>query len=282
MKKFDWLGVVLVVVLVGVVSWFTVFQSFFDSGVAVNPCTDDLYRVSAHVPVFLFNVSVGVPVTSVSLWGASGSRHDASYFVVARFVDGSSWTSGSFTAMRDKGSVFQSFMVPYSKVVSAFEVWGSGPSDPLNSPDCEVRAGGLDWVVRVIECPEGYSLVDGQCVIEGVPVTSCPDGYIVSGLSCIIPGVVVTECPAGYELRGGACYVVGDTVITCPEGYSLADGVCTIPGSVVVTCPEGYELRDGACYIGGTIVGGVPIMFWYILGGIIVLGIVGFIVVNKR
>lgn len=128
--------------------------------------------------------------------------------------------------------------------------------------------------------PDGYQLVDGQCVVIPPPVDLCPnldgnqttipDGYeIVDGQCQLIPPPptdvclnidgVQTTIPDGYEsLTQGQCtLIVSPPTDLCPniegvqqvvpEGFHLNNDNQCIRDPVVPTCSENQHLVDNQC-----------------------------------
>ncbi|MFH1637189.1 MAG: hypothetical protein ABIB71_02065 [Candidatus Woesearchaeota archaeon] len=99
---------------------------------------------------------------------------------------------------------------------------------------------GDECVPEVTECPSGYELIDGKCVVIEINATECPGGYEIIEDKCV---PIIEECPEGYELEEGICKPK-EQEPTCAESEKLKNGKC-IP--IIQECPEAYILEGGEC-----------------------------------
>jgi hypothetical protein len=96
---------------------------------------------------------------------------------------------------------------------------GIGKGNPAHT-GCQPQAGATET------CPEGTTMVNGQCVS---PQVICPQGTIMIDGTCVKPQEVTT-CPEGTTMVGNVC--VTPEVLTenvCPEGTTMVDGACVEP-----------------------------------------------------
>jgi hypothetical protein len=70
---------------------------------------------------------------------------------------------------------------------------------------------GTECVWTPIQCDEGYSQVEDQCVLD---VLECPEGQHQEGIECIWTPI---QCNFGYEQSETECVLTGNS---CPEGYT--------------------------------------------------------------
>ena len=99
---------------------------------------------------------------------------------------------------------------------------------------------GFCEIPPVVECPEGYNLIEGNNPFE------------ISDDICEAPTLPVDKtCSNGYTLNGDVCKktLTSNPTATCSSGYYLSSGVCkkTLTKNPSLTCPSGWALNGSQC-----------------------------------
>ena len=147
------------------------------------------------------------------------------------------------------------------------------PENVKDSATCVIGCGDATVRYKIVECEEGYELVEGQCQLipcvpndcSGFDLTEVPANakdYETCEIGCGDTTVryKVVECEEGYELVEGQCQPIPCVPNVC-SGFDLTEvpanakdyETCVIGcGDTtarykVVECEEDYELVEGQC-----------------------------------
>jgi hypothetical protein len=119
--------------------------------------------------------------------------------------------------------------------------YATGPNESGSISECEAPPPPTDVCPNLegnqSEVPDGYELVDGQCILIPPPVDVCPN---LEGDQ--------TTVPDGYTLVDGQCVIIPPPTDVCPnlegvqetvpEGYTLVEGECVIVPPPTDVCPN--------------------------------------------
>lgn len=107
-------------------------------------------------------------------------------------------------------------------------------------------------------CSDGHILIQGVCVplpkcphidcqVNYTSSCNCPNGYILNNGFCILTGQVSKVCPPGYEIIDGNCVASENPHVNpCPTGYQWNNGTCVLIYTDT-DCTPGYHWIEGNC-----------------------------------